>query len=127
MNELSRELKDRALPELPLTPAHLAALVVLLEEGVISQPVAKEIFGEMVARGADPWELVKERGLEKLSDRSVLEPLVDGVLEAWPGKVEEYREGKTGLLGFFTGQIMKETRGRADPALVQELLRQRLG
>jgi glutaminyl-tRNA synthetase len=127
VNELSRELKERPLDKLPLTPEGLAALVGLLEEGAISQPVAKEIFAEMVARGGDPRVLVRERGLEKLSDAGLLEPLVDRLLEAWPGKVEEYRQGKTGLLGFFTGQIMKETKGRADPAAVQNLLRQRLG
>jgi Asp-tRNA(Asn)/Glu-tRNA(Gln) amidotransferase B subunit len=127
VNDLSRELKERPLDELPLTPAALAALVGLLEEGTIAQPVAKEMFAEMAAKGGDPRELVKERGLEKLSDAGLLEPLVDRLLEAWPGKVEEYRHGKTGLLGFFTGQIMKETKGRADPAAVQDLLRRRLG
>ncbi len=126
VNELARELKDRPLGDLPLTPRHMAALVDLLEEGVISQPVAKEIFGQMVARGADPAALVRERGLEKVSETSRLDPLVDRVLEAWPGKVREFREGKTGLLGFFTGEVMKETRGRADPRVVQALLRQRL-
>jgi len=127
VNDLSRELKERSLDELPLTPAALASLVALLEEGAVSQPVAKELFAELVAKGGDPRELVKERGLEKLSDAALLESLVDRVLAAWPGKVEEYREGKTGLLGFFTGQIMKDTQGRADPAAVQDLLRQRLG
>jgi glutaminyl-tRNA synthetase len=127
VNELFRELKDRELKDLLLTPRGLARLVDLLEEGVISQPVAKEIFAEMVARGADPRAVVAERGLEKLADPAVLEPLVDQVLAAWPGKAEEYRGGKTGLLGFFTGQIMKETQGRADPRVVQDLLRERLG
>jgi len=127
VNDLSRELKERPLGELPLTPAALAALVGLLEEGAVSQPVARELFAELVAKGGDPRELVKERGLEKLSDAALLEPLVDRLLEAWPGKVEEYRQGKTGLLGFFTGQIMKETKGRADPGAVQDLLRRRLG
>jgi len=127
VNELLRELKDRPLSELPLTPAHLATLVDLLEEGVISQPVAKELFAEMVSRGADPALLVRERGLERVAEPGALEPLVERVLAAWPGKVEEYRGGKTGLLGFFTGQIMKETRGRADPGVVQDLLRERLG
>jgi glutaminyl-tRNA synthetase len=127
VNDLSRELKERSLDELPLTPAALAALVTLLEEGAVSQPVAKELFAELVAKGGDPRELVRERGLEKVSDAALLEPLVDRLLEAWPGKVEEYRQGKTGLLGFFIGQIMKETKGRADPGAVQDLLRRRLG
>ncbi len=126
VNELLGELKDRLLADIPLSPAALASLVDLLEEGTISQPVAKEIFSEIVARGGDPRVMVEERGLERVADAGLLESLVEGVLEAWPEKVEEFRAGKTGLLGFFTGQIMKETGGRADPRLVQELLRKRL-
>ncbi len=126
VNELGREMKDRPLADLPLRAPHLAALVGLVEEGTVSQPVAKEIFAEMVARGVDPLAVVKERGLERLSDPAQLQPMVERVLAAWPAKVEEYREGKTGLLGFFTGQVVKETRGRADPRVVQDLLRRRL-
>jgi len=127
VNELLRELKGRSFSDLPLSPGSLGELVALLDEGVISQPVAKEIFAEMVRTGLDPRAAVKERGLEKLSDTAALAAMVEKVLATFPGKVEEYREGKTGLMGFFTGQIMKETQGRADPRLVQELLREHLG
>ena len=127
VNDLLRELKDRPLSALPVTPEHMAALVALREEGVISQPVAKEIFAEMVAKGVDPRAQVREKGLEKIGDVSVLKPLVDKVLTSHPVKVQEYRDGKTGLMGFFMGQIMRETQGKADPKVVQELIRQGLG
>jgi glutaminyl-tRNA synthetase len=126
VNELLRETKDRPLSELPVTPRTLAELVALLAEDTISQPVAKEIFAEMVEEGGDPRKKVKERGLEKMSDPDDLRPLVEEVLEAHPEEVDGYREGKTGLLGFFTGQIMRRTRGKADPQTVQRLLREAL-
>jgi glutaminyl-tRNA synthetase len=126
VNELMREVKDRSMVDLPLTPEALASLVALLDRGTISQPVAKEIFAEMVQEGIDPSAAVKERGLERLSDREALAAMVDAVLAGHPGKADEYRAGKTGLLGFFTGRMLKETQGRADPKVVQELLRERL-
>ncbi|MFC1662046.1 glutamine--tRNA ligase/YqeY domain fusion protein [Gemmatimonadota bacterium] len=126
VNELLRELKDRSLSALPVAPASLASLVALVESGTISQAVAKEVFGEMVASGADPGTVVKERGLERVKDAAALVPLVEKALAAYPEKVEEYRGGKRGLLGFFTGQVMKETGGRADARTVQNLLRERL-
>ena len=126
VNDLLGELKGRALSELPISPGQLADLVSLLEKETISQPVAKEIFSEMVLEGVDPKAVVAERGLEKVSDLETLAAMVEKVLEVFPGKAEEYRGGKTGLMGFFTGQIMKETQGRADPRVVQDLFRQRL-
>jgi aspartyl-tRNA(Asn)/glutamyl-tRNA(Gln) amidotransferase subunit B len=126
MNELLRELKDRPLTDLPMKPGDLAALVNLLDGGTISQPVAKEIFVRMVEEGIDPRAEVAERGLEKLSDRNTLGALADEVLSENPRKAEEYRDGKTGLMGFFTGQVMRRTQGRADPRVVQELFRERL-
>jgi glutaminyl-tRNA synthetase len=126
MNELLRELKDRPLADLPMKPEDLGTLVNLLDEGTISQPVAKEIFAGMVEAGIDPRAAVAERGLEKLSDRDALGALADEVLSENPGKAEEYRDGKTGLMGFFTGQVMRRTQGRADPRVVQELFRERL-
>jgi Asp-tRNA(Asn)/Glu-tRNA(Gln) amidotransferase B subunit len=127
VNDLVRELKDRPLSALPVTPEQLAALVALREGDVISQPVAKKIFAEMVVEGVDPRAHVKERGLEKIGDVSALKPLVDKVLTANHEKVQEYKNGKTGLMGFFMGQIMRESQGKADPEVVQELIREGLG
>jgi glutaminyl-tRNA synthetase len=126
VNELLREVKDTPLSELPMGPEELAELVRLLSEGTISQPVAKEIFAEMVETGVDPRAVVRERGLERLSDRDALGALVEDLLVAFPKKVEDYQGGKSGLLGFFTGQIMRKTEGRADPQVVQEILKERL-
>ena len=126
VNEMMREVKDRPISGLPMTPGDLAELIRLLSEGVISQPVAKEIFAEMVEKGMDPGAVVRERGLERVADTEALAAMVDEVLGAFPQKVEEYRGGKGGLLGFFTGQIMRKTKGRADPRMVQELLKERL-
>jgi glutaminyl-tRNA synthetase len=125
-NDVLGATKDRSIGELPIEPAQLADLVALLAEGTISQPVAKEIFSEMIRDGVDPRAYVAERGLEKVSDLDTLSLLVDKVLEAFPEKAEEYRGGKVGLMGFFTGQIMKETQGRADPRAVQDLFKTRL-
>ena len=94
---------------------------------MISQPVAKEIFAEMVADGVDPRAWVREKGLEQVGDTTTLKPLVDKVLESNPSKVQEYLGGKTGLLGFFMGQVMRETQGKADPKVVEDLIRQGLG
>lgn len=126
VNELLREVKDRPLSALPMGPLEMAELVQLRADGTISQPVAKEIFAEMVEKGLDPRVAVKERGLERVSDADALGAMVDEVLGSFPGKVEEYRGGKTGLMGFFTGQIMRRTEGRADARMVQELLEERL-
>ncbi|MGD2124125.1 MAG: hypothetical protein PVJ76_20415, partial [Gemmatimonadota bacterium] len=126
VNELLRELKGRSLLEVPITPERLAAHVALLEGGTISQPVAKDIFQEMVAEGVDPRVVVEKRGLEKIDDPDLLEAMVRKALDSNPEKVQEYRDGKKGLLGFFMGQVMKETGGKADPKVVNGLLRQTL-
>jgi glutaminyl-tRNA synthetase len=89
--------------------------------------MGKDVLAEMIAHGGDPWQIVTTRGLTAVSDPTQLAPLVDLVLEAWGEKVLEYRSGKTGLLGFFTGQVLKESGGKADPETVQALLRERLG
>jgi glutaminyl-tRNA synthetase len=127
VNELMRELKDREVGDLPFGGRALGRLARLVDDDRISRVVAKEIFEEMVDEGVDPEEVVERRGLSKISDASALEPTVDAVLEAWPGKVREYREGKTGLLGFFVGRVMRETGGKADPRLAKEMLSRRLG
>jgi glutaminyl-tRNA synthetase len=80
----------------------------------------------MAQKGGDPAAIVARLGLEKVTDAGALEPVVDRVLEAWPEKVAEYRQGKTSLLGLFVGEVMKETQGAADPKLAKALLRERL-
>jgi len=110
-----------------LPPSGLAGLIDLIDKGVISGKIAKQIFPDLYANGADPAEYVHQKGLAQISDTTALEESVDAVLAANPAEVEAYRGGKTKLMGFFVGQIMKATKGQANPALVNELLRKKLG
>lgn len=128
-SELLRECNQAGQGPLAcmLTPAALAGLIRLIDEGAISGKIAKQIFPDLFATGADPAAYVQEKGLVQISDTSALEEAVDGVLAANPAEVEAYRGGKTKLMGFFVGQIMKATKGQANPALVNELLRKKLG
>jgi glutaminyl-tRNA synthetase len=126
VNELVGALKGREVSELAMEPAQLGSLVALVEKGTISQPVAKDLFQEILEKGGDPVRFVQERGLEKVGDVEALKPLVDKALAGYPDKVQEYRDGKTGLLGFFMGQVMRETGGKADPEAVEGLLKNSL-
>ena len=126
VNELLRELKDRAVSDLPFGGRHLGELVSLIVAGTISGTVAKEVFAEMLTSGERPRDIVAAKGLEQLTDASDLAPLVDRVLDGHADKVAQYRAGKTALIGFFIGQVMGASRGRANPQLVRELLDERL-
>ncbi|EFL50266.1 glutamyl-tRNA(Gln) amidotransferase, B subunit [Solidesulfovibrio fructosivorans JJ]] len=110
-----------------LSPERLAGLLRLIDEGVISGKIAKQIFPELFASGDDPADYVRDKGLVQISDTSALETAVDTVLAANPAEVDAYRGGKTKLMGFFVGQVMKATKGQANPGLVNELLRKKLG
>ena len=118
--------KDTPLDALPFTAAQLAALVALIDDGAISNRIAKAVFAEMMQHGGDPTEIVEERGLTELTDPDALTPLIDTLLAAYPDKADQYRAGKTGLLGFFVGQVMRETGGKANPQLVKELVEGKL-
>jgi aspartyl-tRNA(Asn)/glutamyl-tRNA(Gln) amidotransferase subunit B len=110
----------------PLPPARLAALVRLVDGGTLSGKMAKELFEEIWGTGLDPAVLVRERGLEQVSDEAALQAAIDQVLAANAAQVASYRAGKTGVLGFLVGQVIKGTGGKANPALVNRLLRERL-
>jgi len=112
--------------ESKVTPAGLAGLVRLLEAGEINTRIAKDVLAEALQTGQDPVQIVQDKGLRQLSDAGALEPLVERILAANPDEVAAYRAGKTGLLGFFVGQIMRETKGQANPKLVQELVSRKL-
>ena len=107
--------------------AGVAALVLALDSGQITGTAAKEVFAEMVGRGGDPQQIIAERGLDQVIDDAALSGIIDEVLAANPAKVEQYRAGKTGLIGFFVGQVIRATQGKADPQAIQSLLVAHLG
>jgi glutaminyl-tRNA synthetase len=127
VHELPRAAGDKELAELPFGAPALARLVALVDGGKVSAPVAREVLAELCARGGDPDAIVAQRGLEQVSDDGTLERLVVEVLEKNPAKVSEYRAGRTGLLGFFVGQVVKSSGGKANPQRVNELVARRLG
>jgi aspartyl-tRNA(Asn)/glutamyl-tRNA(Gln) amidotransferase subunit B len=110
-----------------LTPARLAALLGLLDRGAISGAAAKVVLEETFRTGAEPAEVVKAKGLAQVSDEAAIEAVVDAVLAAAPGEVERHRSGKKDLTGFFVGQVMKQLRGKGNPAVVNALLAKKLG
>ena len=126
INELRSALKDKPLESLPLTPSALAQLVALIDGQAISGKAAKQVFAAMVEDGGSPADIVERLGLQQVADAGQLEPVVDAVIAANPENVTLYREGKTNLLGFFVGQVMKSTNGKANPRLVNDLLRSKL-
>jgi aspartyl-tRNA(Asn)/glutamyl-tRNA(Gln) amidotransferase subunit B len=113
--------------EWKLTPERLAAVLRLVDAGTIGGPGAKQVVEEVFRTGAEPEEVVRAKGLAQVSDEGALEATVDKVLAASPGEVERYRGGNKKLLGFFVGQVMKETRGKGNPAVVNALLKRKLG
>jgi aspartyl-tRNA(Asn)/glutamyl-tRNA(Gln) amidotransferase subunit B len=124
VNELLRELKRLGRPAAasPVAPADLAALCDLVRAGTITGKMAKEVFAQMVATGRPPRALVEEAGLGVVSDRAALEAACRAVVAGNPAQVAQFRAGKTKVLGFFVGQVMKATRGRAEPGAVNEIL-----
>jgi len=120
------ELGDRRLDDTPLTGEGLGALVTATETGEITGTAAKEVFAEMVISGADPATIVAAKGLRQVTDSGAIEATVETVLAAHTDKVAEYRAGRDKLYGFFVGQIMRATQGKANPALVNELLTRKL-
>lgn len=126
--ELLRECSAAGISpkDAKMTPERLAELAVMIEKGVVSSRMAHEIFPELFATGVSPEALAKERGLVQVSDQDELEGVVDAVLAENPSEVEGYRGGKTKLMSFFVGQVMRKTKGKANPALVNELLTQKL-
>ena len=110
----------------PVSVEQLGALIDLIADGTISGRLAKDVFAEMAASGADPAAIVEAKGLRQVTDSRAIEAAVEAVLTAQAEKVVEYRAGRDKLYGFFVGEIMRATQGKANPALVHELLRKQL-
>ena len=128
MGEVLRALKEdnREIAECPVTPGLLTEMLKLVESGTISGKIAKTVFDEMYKTGKEPAKIVEEKGLVQVSDTGSIEKIIGEVLAANQDKVEEYRGGKEKLFGFFVGQIMKASKGKANPALVNEMLLKKL-
>jgi aspartyl-tRNA(Asn)/glutamyl-tRNA(Gln) amidotransferase subunit B len=126
--DLARLLNEenRQIDECPVTPKHLVIMLALIDKGTISGKIAKTVFEEMYKTGKDAETIVKEKGLVQVSDQSEIEKIVDDILEASPGEVERFKGGEAKLMGFFVGQVMKQTKGKANPKIVNELLRNKL-
>ena len=110
----------------PVSPGKLGALIDLIADGTISGRLAKDVFAEMVATGADPAAIVDNKGLRQVTDEGAIAAAIDTVLAAQTDKVAEYRSGRDKLYGFFVGQVMRATQGKANPTLVNELLKKKL-
>lgn len=116
-----------SIRSLGLPPASLAALIDLVEKGTINGPTAKEVLSMLLAEGGDPREIVAKRGLVQVSDTSVLDGIVDQVISAHEKTVRDYKAGKQPAFEFLVGQVMRLSRGKANPQVVRELLKARLG
>jgi aspartyl-tRNA(Asn)/glutamyl-tRNA(Gln) amidotransferase subunit B len=128
MGDLMGALKaeGKEIGESPVTAGQLGELVALIGKGEISGKLAKEIFPKMFSTGEAASAIIEREGLRQISDTSALEKMVEEVLTANPKQVEQYRGGKTTVMGFFVGQVMKASRGQANPAAVNDLLRRKL-
>jgi aspartyl-tRNA(Asn)/glutamyl-tRNA(Gln) amidotransferase subunit B len=133
MGDILRLVRERKLDDAPViadwpvAAVHLGELIALIDEGAISGKIAKTVFEELVASGTPPRAIVAARGLTQMSDEGAIVTAVDQVLAANAAKVDEYRGGKDKLFGFFVGQIMKATSGKANPEIVNRVLKERLG
>ncbi|HEY0406916.1 MAG TPA: Asp-tRNA(Asn)/Glu-tRNA(Gln) amidotransferase subunit GatB [Pyrinomonadaceae bacterium] len=126
--ELLRELEAAgiAASECPIPPAELGALVRLIDEGSISGKQAKDVLVEMFASGKTAASIVEERGIAQVSDTAAIDPIIDEVIAANPQQLAQYRAGKETLFGFFVGQTLKASKGKANPKVVNERLREKL-
>lgn len=129
MTELLRHLseKEMELSSARITPESLAALIRLVENGTLNMPSAREVFATLFEQGGDPETIVKERGLAQVSDTGALEAMVDKAIADNPRSVADFKSGKAAALQFLVGQVMRASRGKANPQTVQQILKRKLG
>jgi aspartyl-tRNA(Asn)/glutamyl-tRNA(Gln) amidotransferase subunit B len=128
MSEVMRVLNEKGIEikDLPVTPAMLTGLVDLLKKGTVSGLIAKEILTKMAETGRGALEIMKELGLEQVNDEDSLKRIIREIFEAHPGEVTQYRAGKYQLLGFFVGEVMKKSKGKANPKIAGDLVKELL-
>ena len=128
LGELTRELNNsnKTAADSPVSAEDLAALIKTLDAGKINNNQAKEVFVEMFASGKTADEVIKEKGFEQISDSSAIEKIVDEIMESNQNNVDAYRNGNEKLFGFFVGQVMKASQGKANPKIVNDILKEKL-
>ena len=128
MGDLLRELKrdEKEIDQSLLTPSHLAEMLLMIKEGTISGKIAKDVLEEMYRTGERPTKIVQDKGWTQILDTEEIERAIERAMKANPKQVEDYQKGKEKLFGFFVGEVMKETKGKANPKLVNELLKEKL-
>jgi len=117
---------DKNISESPVTAIQLSGLIKLISDNTISGKIAKTVLDEMVETGKDADVIVEEKGLKQVTDTGAIESIIDAVIANNPNQVEQYKSGKEALFGFFVGQVMKESRGKANPKIVNEILKKKL-
>lgn len=129
INELLGILNKNETPlkDSPISADNLAGLIKLISDDTISGKIAKDVFAEMYTTGKDAGTIVEEKGLKQVTDTGAIEAIIDEVIAENPGQVEAYKGGKDKLFGFFVGQVMKKSGGKANPAAVNDLLKKKLG
>jgi aspartyl-tRNA(Asn)/glutamyl-tRNA(Gln) amidotransferase subunit B len=128
MGDLLRELKrdEREIGQCPVTPQHLAEMLSMMKDGTISGKIAKDVFQEMYRTGERPEKIVRDKGWVQILDEGEIEKAVEKAMDSNPKQLEDYRKGKEKLFVFFVGEVMKQTKGKANPNLVNEVLRKKL-
>lgn len=128
MGDVLKYINDEKISpkEFPISPKNLGKLIDLINNNTISGKIAKDVFPEMLKNNADPELIVKEKNLVQITDTSAIEGIIEKILNENEGQVKEYLGGKEKVIGFFVGQIMKESKGKANPGIVNELLKKKL-
>lgn len=124
-----RILKEsgKSQEEMKFSPSHLAALILIEEEQKITHKGAKEVFEQIFDHDEEPLSYIEAHHLSTVADTKVLEQVIEEVIREYPDSVAQYRDGKEKVFGFFVGQVMKKMKGKADPTVTRELLREKLG
>jgi glutaminyl-tRNA synthetase len=125
-NEIARELKTKELDELKFTPKDIAELIKMIDNEIISTKIAKHVFEEMLKTGENPKDIVKSKGLIQISDPNILSPIIDDIIAKNPKNVEKFKNGNQKLLGFFVGEVLKATKGKGNPKIVNQLVKESL-
>ena len=125
-NDVAKQLKEKSIKELKFSTSEIVELIKMLDEEIISTKIAKQVFEEMSERGGKPKQIVEDKGLIQISDPTMILPIIDEVIAKNPDNVEKYKAGNEKLFGFFVGQVLKATQGKANPKVVNELVKKQL-